>query len=290
MTTQMVGYKAKAFEPRNLVFFFLIAFGWTWFWWGLFIFGILKLPSGIGTSEVDLGSASPTVLIVLLAPYGPTLTGFVMMAITEGRTGVKALWKRFWNRDLSIKWLVVILLFFPTMRLIANIVSRTVDGQAYPLLAYPSFESIRMFVGSFIFDGFIHGGMSEEFGWRGYALPRFQFKMNSLASSIVLGAIWICWHIPLWFAPGDLQIRENFWGWAPIVLLYSVFYTWIFNNTNGSLLAAVLFHAMSNATPELIWCCTSYWHYIGVELLMAILIVIIFSPKNLVRRRSEEAK
>ena len=230
---------------------------------------------------------APIILILLIAPYGPTIAGFMTTAITEGRTGVKALWKRFWNRDLSIKWLVVVLLFFPILRLIANIVSRTADGQAYPLLAYPS---LGMFINAFIFNGFIHGGMSEEFGWRGYALPRFQVKMNALTSSIVLGAIWICWHIPLWFAPGDLQIRENFWGWAAIVLLYSIFYTWIFNNTNGSVLAAVLFHAMSNATPELIWCCgSSYWHYIGVELLVVILIVIIFGPKNMLRIGAEDS-
>ncbi len=287
MKTSAVGYKAKAFELRNLVIFFLIAFAWTWFWWGLFIFDILKLPSGDLASGVDLGSTLPAFLIILIAPYGPTLAGFVMTAITEGRTGVKALWKRFWNRDLSIKWLVVVLLFFPTLRLAANIVSRTLDGQAYPLLAHPNLE---IFIGSFIFSGLIHGGMSEEFGWRGYALPRFQARWNALTSSIVLGVIWISWHIPLWFAPGELQEQDSFWGWAPIVLIYSIFYTWIFNNTKGSLLAAVLFHAMTNATSDLIWCCgSSGWNYLGVELVVVILIVIIFGPKILVRQPQEDS-
>ena len=30
-------YKTKNWQPRNLIGFFLIAFGWTWFWWALFI-------------------------------------------------------------------------------------------------------------------------------------------------------------------------------------------------------------------------------------------------------------
>lgn len=187
MTSQITGYKAKAFEPQNLLFFFLIAFGWSWFWWALFIFGVLELPTGIGTVEVDFVAALPIILIVLFAPYGPTLAGFVMVALTNGKTGVKVLWRRLWNRHLSIKWLLICLLFFPALQLAANLVTRTLDGQAYPLMAYPS---LGVFVNAFVFDGLIHGGMSEEFGWRGYALPRFQARWNALVSSMLLGVIW----------------------------------------------------------------------------------------------------
>ena len=139
MTAQIVGYKAKAFEPRNLAFFFLIAFGWSWFWWWLlFISGTVTMPTEIGTSKVDLGSARPIMILSVITPYGPTIGAFVVTAMTEGRIGVKALWKRFWNRNLSIKWLVVILLFFPVLRLLANLVSRTLDGQVYPFLTWPN--------------------------------------------------------------------------------------------------------------------------------------------------------
>jgi prolipoprotein diacylglyceryltransferase len=66
--------------------------------------------------------------------------------------------------------------------------------------------------------------------------------------------------------------------------------TWIFNNTNGSVLAAILFHGMANSVGDLIWCCgSSAWHWYGVELLVVILIVIIFGARNLVRRRPEPA-
>ena len=288
MNSQSIGYKAKVFEPRNLLFFFLIAFGWSWFWWALFIFGILKLPAGIGTSEVNFVSAAPFILIVLVAPYGPTLAGFVMAAMTEGKTGVKALWKRFWTRNLNIKWLLVCMLFFPVIQLIANLVTRTLDNLAYPLLAYPS---LGVFVNAFIFDGFIHGGMSEEFGWRGYALPRFQAKWNALTSSIVIGAIWASWHIPLWYFPGDEHSQVNFWEWALLIILFSIMMTWIFNNTNGNVLAAVLFHAMANAASSLFWCCgSSIWHRDGVWWLVTIIIVMIFGSKNLVRQPQEEER
>jgi hypothetical protein len=284
MNTQTVGYKAKALEPRNLAFFFLIAFGWSWLWWGLFIFGILKMPSGIGTSEVDLGSAGPLILIIMLSPFGPTIGAFVMTAMAEGRTGVKALWRRFWNHNLSIKWLLVILMFFPAFQLIANFVSRTLDGRAYPFLTYPN--QPWMFIPPFIANTLINAGMSEEFGWRGYALPRLQSRWNALTSSIILGAIWASWHIPLWFVPGDSHNHVFFWGWAGRIILLSTLMTWIFNNTNGSVLAAALFHGMANSAGDLFQVSGSEWYSNGVRLLVVVLIVIVFGSKNLVRHGS----
>jgi hypothetical protein len=207
-----------------------------------------------------------------------------MTAVTEGKPGVKALWRRFWNRNLSIKWLFVILLFFPILRLAANLVSRTVDCQAYPFLTSPN--QPWMFIPPFIFNGFIHGGLSEEFGWRGYVLPRFQAKWNALVSSLVLGVIWGVWHLPLLQA--GMSSANSV---AELVLwqtLVAIFFTWVFNNTNGSILGVILFHAMANSTGDLIWCCSSVWHYYGVNLLAGILIVIFFGARNLVRGRPEE--
>jgi len=62
--------------------------------------------------------------------------------------------------------------------------------------------------------------------------------------------------------------------------------TWIFNNTNGSVLAAVLFHGMANSAGDLFLYSGSEWCYNGVRLLVVILILIIFGSKNLVRHES----
>lgn len=86
MTTRIVGYKAKAFESRNLVFFFLITFGLIWFLDALFILDILKFPVGIGE---NFGSTSGILLLVL--GCSSTIAAFVMTAITEGKPGVRVL-------------------------------------------------------------------------------------------------------------------------------------------------------------------------------------------------------
>jgi membrane protease YdiL (CAAX protease family) len=278
MTAEAVGYKAKAFEPRNLAYFFLIVFGLMALADWLEISGIVQV-SGEGLSNL---SAGPGIMIIVLANWGPLIAAFVVTAITEGKSGVKALWRRFWNRNMSIKWLLVAVLMIPAMGLVANLVSRTLDGQAYPFFfSYnPPWTIISVFITAFIFNGIL-----EEFGWRGYVLPRFQVSWNALTSSIILGAIWASWHIGEWFIPGSHLYQRNFWLWALGMILLSILMTWVFNNTKGSVLSAVLIHAMANT--GIIWALMD-WRYYGIELLAVILIVIIFGSRNLAKQRFEE--
>ncbi len=135
MNAQTVGYKAKAFEPGNLLLFFLIALGLNWLRQLLLFFGIMKQPSG---------PTDPVILVAILATWGPTLAAFLLVATTEGRLGLAAFWGRFWNRSLSAKWLIVTLLFIPALWLIANVVSLATGGQDYRLFDQPS-----MFIGAF---------------------------------------------------------------------------------------------------------------------------------------------
>jgi membrane protease YdiL (CAAX protease family) len=280
MNTQTEHYKAKAFEPRNLAFFFLLVFGLNGIMWGsVRIFG-LKAPSSFAEPVL------PWLLVALPAACGPTIAAFLMTAITVGRPGVKALWGRFWNRNLSLKWLLVTLLFLEGLNLAANLVARLVDGQPYPIVdtSSPLWTHIPLFL-----QAFVVSGMAEEFGWRGYVLPRFQAKWSALVSSLVLGLIWACWHIQAFFIPGLPLFQRNFWDYALWVILSSIFYTWIFNNTKGSVLAAALLHSAANTPVILIPEQSSSWYYYGILLLAVILIVVIFGPKNLVRQKPAEA-
>jgi len=176
MTTQTEEYKAKSFEPRNLAFFFLIVFGLNAIMWVL---------STIFDPEKPTSLTDPSVLfwalVVVPTVIGPTLAAFWMTAITEGKPGVKALWRRFWNRNLSLKWLLVTLLAYELLRLVANLAVRTIDGQPYPIVdtSNPFWMIIPLFLATFITSG-----MGEEFGWRGYVLPRLQAKWNALTSSM----------------------------------------------------------------------------------------------------------
>ena len=264
--SQPVGYKAKTFEARNLAFFFLIALGAKLIL-GLLIF--FELPQ----NELLI---FPLVGILC----SPSVAAFIVTGLTEGKPGVKALWRRFWNRNLSFKWLLVALLFLPVLRLVAGVLTQLFNDPSYPL--FPE-DTLSVFIFGVPYGLFV--GLQEEFGWRGYVLPRFQVKWNALASSIVLGVITAAWHVTKYITPGEVLFGSSFWEWFPWHMLIQIAgYTWIFNNTKGNILALVLFHAstsygVGNLDP---------WTYQGVMLVAAILIVVIFGPKNLVRQKSED--
>ena len=278
METQTVGYKAKAFEARNLVFYFLIVFGLQALRYGLLISGVLKMPSVEGPASL---LKDPSLIIMTIASWGPIIAAFVVTASTEGKTGVRTLWGRFWNRNMSAKWLLVTLLFLPTLALVDNLVIRLLDGQVYPV--FFSYHPAWMIVTSFAY-AFFSNGVLEEFGWRGYVLPRFQARWNALASSLILGVLWIAWHAGQWFVPGSNLYQRDFWLWSLGMILLTIIMTWIFNNTKGSVLAAALFHGMINTG---VFAFLLDWRYYVIELLVVVLIVIIFGPKNMVRQKAE---
>lgn len=285
MEQTKAGFREKALEPRNLILFFLIAFAWSWFWWFLFIGDVLPMPAGLGTPETDVSGFHPVILIVLIMPFGPTLAAFLMTARTRGRQGVRALWKRFWNRNLSWQWLLVALLIWPFLRLVTNLVGR-IAGYNLPLWVHPDQPWILVIP---FLAGILHGGLSEEFGWRGYALPRLQARWNALTSSLILGVIEGLWHAPLLLMAGQRHEKNVlelvFWMTLAIVLR-----TWIFNNTNGSLLAAVLTHAMGNTASDIVYCCGTLSQLYWVYTLAVVLVVLVFGPKDLVRKARDRAR
>jgi len=55
-------------------------------------------------------------------------------------------------------------------------------------------------------------GLSEEFGWVGYALPLLQESYSGIYSAIILGVIWGFWSVPLFFYTWYYTIADTFLG------------------------------------------------------------------------------
>jgi membrane protease YdiL (CAAX protease family) len=261
----------KQFEFRNIILFLLITFGWTWLLW---------LPSVLSPT----GHSDPLFAILfIIGGYGPSVSAFIVTFINERKEGVKALWKRFWNVKIEIKWLLTTILLFPALFVISSIIIFTLLGTP-PILPWLSQPWVII---SYILTAFFAGGFSEEFGWRGYALDRFQTKTNALLSSLITGVIWGLWHLPTWFIAGDAHGTggiPDFFFFLLEVTTASILYTWVYNNTNKSIFIAVIFHTIFNfMTFMIIIPYNGDLVYLLLFYTTVILVVLFFKGKKLVR-------
>jgi membrane protease YdiL (CAAX protease family) len=135
----------------------------------------------------------------------------------------------------------------------------------------------------------VYGPIPEELGWRGYALDRLQRKWNALASSLVLGVIWAVWHLPIFFIRGTLLSEvvplwsTQFWvSMGPGILALAVVMTWIYNNTQRSILGAILFHFMMNFTLEFLRLPgdLKIYHFVWLTII-ALVVTLVYGPATL---------
>ena len=82
----------------------------------------------------------------------------------------------------------------------------------------------------------------EEPGWRGFLLPRLQARFSPLMASVLVWVPWAVWHLPLDLTRPGWGLRAIVQQRVVILLLYSVWITWLYNRARGGLLSAVIFH------------------------------------------------
>lgn len=92
-------------------------------------------------------------------------------------------------------------------------------------------------------------GFGEEAGWRGFLLNSLKDK-GFFKSSLIIGAIWGIWHIPVILQGhnyGKYRVIGVFMMTAWTILLSPMF-TYVVKKT-GSVLSAAVMHGVLNAAP-----------------------------------------
>ena len=203
--------------------------------------------------------------------------------------GVKELLARGLDFKFKKIWLLPILFLMPAIVGLSLLLSM-MTGDTLPEIE--AFSNPLIIVPAFIYILFLGGPVGEEFGWRGYALDRLQARFNALNSSVLLGIVWGLWHLPLFFIE-DQEIYRN----VPIIgfilgtILLSILFTWVYNNTNGSILAILLFHTTGNLAHFIFPAMATNFgglYSVILNVIVVTLVLIIFGPKRLVRERKQE--
>ena len=172
-------------------------------------------------------------------PLGVFVAAIIVTAITEGRTGLKEFFSRLIRWRVRIQWYVLIFVLpFVLCAISAWLV-------VFAAGAVPDFNKLPAatdLVERFIFI-FLFIGLGEEPGWRGFALENLQKKLSPVKASMILGGIWAFWHLPLMGTEFTLPVIPAF-----IISVFAATFilTWIYNNTRGSVLLPMLFHAAVN--------------------------------------------
>jgi membrane protease YdiL (CAAX protease family) len=151
----------------------------------------------------------------------------------------------------SALWYLVIFLMFPGIPLLSLWITRLLGGDVQFYLDILGYEGIIIaLLLEFLRGFFMTGGINEESGWRGFALPRLQTRYSVIAASVIVGVLWALWHLPYDLAPDSRGVSSLAWFleyrlfWR---VVFAVILAWLYNRTNGSLLAPVIFHPAMNA-------------------------------------------
>ena len=103
-------------------------------------------------------------------------------------------------------------------------------------------------LGNYNWSTLLGGPLTEEPGWRGFALPRLQEHFHPLIASVLLGSFWAAWHVPFFWYPG--------WSECPIPTYFliltgfSIMLTFATNVANFGVIAAVVMHAIHNTSGK----------------------------------------
>lgn len=221
-----------------LLLYFILAFGLTWLFWF----------SGAWGTEGRIVLPIPPFALMILGGLGPMLAAILVTVLESGWAGVRSLFRQLTRFRVNRRWYLVVFMLIPLLRL-APALLHLAQGGVLPteellqqLIVLPLF---------FLFVALVGGGLDEEMGWRGYALPRLQSIFSPLWANLLLGVIWSCWHIPLWFGSVTEHGSLSFPVYLVSTTALSFVLAWIYNGTGNSLLLAVLAHTVSNVSDNL---------------------------------------
>ena len=236
MNAQTIGYKATTIKPRELTLFFILTFLITWGIGALAIF----LPAQFQALFGELTDTSP---IYFLAIAAPTISATILTFARDGWNGLRMLYARLIHWRFGLKWYALVLVGIPAVGFAATRIAGS-----NPL---KDFNTPAEFLW-LLFYILVTGPLCEELGWRGYALPRLLKRFNPFTASLILGAIWGVWHLPSFFLGGMVQASLSLPFFLLNALLLSIFVTWVFQHTGGSVLITVLIHYTVNICASII--------------------------------------
>jgi uncharacterized protein len=202
---------------RPLTTFFVgsVAVGWA-------VMGLaMQLPS----------SAALLPLIAIPVSYVPAAMAFIVLRIAGSAEERRALRRRLTTFRVGWAWYTVALLVLPLIH-VAGV------GLAAVMGGHISIEPAMIA----LLPLFLFTNLGEEIGWRGYALPRLQDRVEPFVAAVIVGLVWALFHWVALFGNAEAP-----WGYIAVstahLIAMSVILAFVFNRARESVPVVVLAHA-----------------------------------------------
>ena len=261
-----------AFVRRHPIAAFLVlVFALTW---------ALEIP-WIESTEGPLKFDFPVPLLFVMG-WMPGLAAILVTGAISGRAGIRTLLGRLLIGRLGLRWYLVPILGSAALWLAALALDPLIGGTG---IMFPTL-STDLLIGIAVSLVLIFLINSEEIAWRGFAIPRLQARHRALTASVFLGVFEGLFHLPYFFRASSDQAAAG----LPVFMIGSiagaVIFTWLFNNTRGSLLAVMLFHTFQNMwiavfpAPEADQA-LAQWAFNALLVVAEVILVAVFAPARL---------
>lgn len=238
-------------KKHPLISFFLITFLITWGVAGLFFL----FPEQV--VRLTMKGADAYHPLFRFAISAPTFSAFLVILWLKGKQGLLVYWSRYLDFAISLRWYVLIFGGVVGFGFILRYGEMSL-GVDVPGLQFSPYSFILYAIYWILYDP---GPLSEEGGWRGFALPLLQRHLSPFWSAIILGTVWTIFHLPAFYI--STLNQSNFASTFPLFLISTVtltmFMTYAYNATRGNIPLMILIHWAYNLTGVLVSMNTQYF-------------------------------
>jgi membrane protease YdiL (CAAX protease family) len=238
--------------------FFALTFAWSWTCWLL-------------SPALKAQSSLLATLLMFLGSFGPSLAAVAVVAYGGGRAGLRVWFGRCLQWRVGAGWMALAFFLPLALMSLAAAMHIALGGAIAPS---PAAGHVLMAAVNFFLIFLVGGPMGEEFGWRGYALGQLQDRHGWRMASLVLGAVWGVWHLPLFFIDGTSQAHIPLALFLLSVVAMSVLFAWFARHTAGSVVPALVLHTAINAWPSIVPVLPTGESYRPYALVVALLVLV----------------
>jgi membrane protease YdiL (CAAX protease family) len=226
---------------RHVICFVLLAYAFAWAIWAALL-GPTIMDALRNGRTPDSFTATAA---VTLGMYAPALAA-VVMRLFISKEGLRRALRPLPRLRMALG---AVLIPMALILILVGIVTATNIGDATPGKPWGTLLAILTFAGVPIGAALTFG---EEFGWRGYLLPKL-LPLGEVKAAVIVGLIWGPWHLPVLIAglnyPGELIIAVLAVFFLSAMLL-SLLHTRFYVASGYSLIAVSLLHGSLNTYSD----------------------------------------